>query len=799
MQEKYLCALEFEKIRRRAAEYILCPEANALLLEEQAGQTPDDVRRQLAETDAMTSLLIKNGSPRFSQVEEVAKTLQRAVKGGVLSMAELLEVAATLRNFRELIKWYGLTEHADLPVDDYFYAMTPQPELEKTITEAILSETEMADTASDTLYDVRRKIRSAENSIRDRLDAITRSQSTSKYLQDAVVSIRNGRFVVPVKAEYRGEVGGVIHDVSSSGSTLFVEPTAVVEANAKILQLRNQEQQEIERLLAAYSSQAAAMEPMFSLGYEAMLKLDVLLAKANLALEQKAMCPAVRDDAAFRLVRARHPLIDPAQVVPVDIELGVSYDTMIITGPNTGGKTVTLKTAGLLCAMAQHGYLIPAHESSEVCVWDEVLVDIGDEQSIEQSLSTFSGHIKNITGILEQAHGRTLVLMDELGAGTDPAEGAALAIAVIEELRGMGAKIMATTHYSELKTFALETPGVQNASCEFNVETLRPTYKLSVGVPGKSNAFLISEKLGIAGRVIERAKGHLSEEDRQFDKVLAQLDDLKLQLKEKQDEVEALQETAADAVKDAQAQRDKLIQQGEAELAAAREKARAMAQDVQSQAWALVDELRKLEKEKQRESGQKAIRAREIARRESEKLLLKSDVVHTPPKEYVPLKSVANGQEVYLVELDKTGVVCSQPDRDGLVEVRMGIIKTKAPLQKLAAPPKLQPQKKQPKYAPRPRNTAGGSDSFSEKVARGANMEINLLGMTVEEALLEADRFIDNGVMSGQTTLYLIHGKGTGALRTAIQAHLRRHPSVKSFRLGNYGEGEAGVTVVELK
>ena len=796
MQEKDLKALEFDKIRARAAEGVTCPEAGALLLSEQPGETPDDVRRLLQETDEMTSLLLKNGSPRFSRVEEGRAIVGRAVKGGVLSMAELLEVAAVLRNFRELIRWYAITEHDALAVDDYFYAMTPQPALEKTITEAILSDTEMADTASDTLYDVRRKIRSAENSIRDKLDAVTKNQATAKYLQDAVVSIRNGRFVVPVKAEYRSEVGGVIHDVSSSGATLFVEPTAVVEANAKILQLRSQEKQEIERLLAAYSAQCAEMEPMFSFGYEAMLKLDVLLAKAKLALDEKAMRPQVRDGCGFSLVRARHPLIAPDAVVPVDIALGGEYDTLVITGPNTGGKTVTLKTAGLLCTMARFGYLLPAHESSEVCVYDEILVDIGDEQSIEQSLSTFSGHIRNITGILDKAGPRTLVLMDELGAGTDPAEGAALAVSVIEQLRAQGAQVMATTHYSELKTFALETPGVQNASCEFNVETLRPTYKLSVGVPGKSNAFLISEKLGIRPEIIERAKAHLSEEDRQFDAVLAQLDDLKLQLKEKQAEVEQLRTSAQDAVAKAREERDKLIRQGQAELDAAREKAQRMTQEVQAQAYALADELRKLEKEQNRSAQQRAVRAREIARKDAEKLFAKSDVVHAPQREYTPLKSVQVGQEVYLVELDKTGVVCAKPDRDGLVEVRAGIIRTKAPLSKLAAPPKQQPAPKQ-KY--QPRRTAGREQAIHEHAARSASMEINLLGMTVDEALMETDKFIDNALLTGQTTLYLIHGKGTGALRSAIQAHLRRHPSVKSFRLGTYGEGEAGVTVVELK
>ena len=792
---KYLQSLEFDKIVARACQFVTCPQARVLLQQQKPGENVEQVRAMLAQTDAVAMLLIKNGSARISKVEDVDKVVRRACKGGVLSMGELLEVSYTLRNFRELVQWYGLTEHEALPVDDYFYAITPQPQLEKQIAEAILSPTEMADGASNTLYEIRRSIQRMEGSIRDKLDGITKSQTLGKYLQDAVVSLRNGRFVVPVKAEYRGEVGGVIHDVSSSGSTLFVEPTAVVEANAKILQLRNQEQAEIERILSAFSAQVAELEPMFSLAYDAMLQLDVLFAKAELGLEQKAMCPQVRDERSFSLVRARHPLIDPEKVVPVDISLGESYDTMVITGPNTGGKTVTLKTAGLLNLMAQYGYLIPAHETSSVCVFENILVDIGDEQSIEQSLSTFSGHIKNITEIMDVAGAGSLVLMDELGAGTDPAEGAALAVAVIESLRAKGAKVMATTHYAEMKVFALETAGVQNASCEFNVETLRPTYKLSVGVPGKSNAFLISEKLGLDKNVIERAKAHLSAEDKKFDTVLSQLEDLKLQLKEGQEEMKRLKHAEEHALQQAQEKRDKLIAQGEAELEAAREKARSMAQQVQSDAYRLLDELRKLEKDQKQAAGQRAIRAREIARKESEKLFTHSDVVHAASKVFTPLKSVKVGQEVWLPELDKTGIVMSNPDRDGLVEIRAGIIKTKLPLSQLAAPQKLKPAP-QKKYQPR---RTGSSSSTIDRATRNASMEINLLGLTVEEAIHEADKFIDNGIMSGQSTLYLIHGKGTGALRKALHEHLRRHPNVRSFRLGVYGEGESGVTVVELK
>ena len=793
MEKSYLKTLELEKILNRAAQLAVCPEARTLLLEQDAFETVEEVRYALSQTDAINSLLLKNGSPRFGGVQGVDKVVNRALKGGILSMAELLEVAGALRNFQNLVSWYHITEHDMLPVDDLFYALTPQPTLEKNISSAILSPEEMADTASNTLFEIRRKIRAMENSIRDKLDAIIKNSTTNKFLQDAVVSLRNGRFVVPVKAEYRGEVGGVIHDVSSSGSTVFVEPTAVVEANAKIMQLRSQEKSEIERILAAFTDQVASIEPVFNFSYQAMLNIDVLLAKARLALEQQAYMPQVADGMWFDLKKARHPLIDKDKVVPVDVALGKEYDTLVITGPNTGGKTVTLKTAGLLCAMAQHGLLIPAHEQSTVCVFSEYLVDIGDEQSIEQSLSTFSGHMKKITGILDNAYKNTLVLLDELGAGTDPAEGAALAVSIIEQLRIQGALIMATTHYSEMKVFALETPGVMNASCEFDVESLRPTYKLSVGVPGKSNAFLISEKLGVPPRVIQRAQTHLTNDDKRLDSVLAQLDDLKLQLKASQDEVEKAKAEAEHKLESARKKYDALVKQGETELEAARLKARQMAQQVQDEAYRLTDELRKLQNDEKTSAAQRAARAREIARKETEGLYGKTDVVHNVVKEFVPLKQVKVGQEVVIADIEQTATVMSLPDRNGLVEVRAGILKTKVPLSNLKAPDKLKKPANNGKPKPQPRSTT------VQRVQRKASMEINLLGMTVEEALMETDQFIDHAVMNGQTMVYLIHGKGTGALRKAIHAHLRGHRNVKSFRLGQYGEGEAGVTVVELK
>ena len=791
MDTAYKTTLELDKVLARAVQLCACRETKEMMQDLQPCETPEDERYALEQTNAINSLLIKNGSPRFGSVSEVRRVVAHAQKGGILSMGELLEIAATLRNFAGLSQWYGLSEHDMMPTDDLFYSLAPQPVLERQISDSIISPEEMADTASTTLADLRRKIRQTEDSIRTKLDAIIKNSTTNKFLQDAVVSLRNGRYVVPVRAEYRGEVGGVIHDVSSSGATVFVEPTAVVEANARIMQLRAQEQEEITRILSAFSAQVGSLEPQFSYSYDAMLKIDLLLAKARLAIEQGAFMPAVSDTIHFKLNKARHPLIDKKKVVPVDIALGDEYDTLVITGPNTGGKTVSLKTAGLLNAMAQYGFLIPAHESSVVCNFREYLVDIGDEQSIEQSLSTFSGHMKRISGILELAGHGTLTLLDELGAGTDPAEGAALAVSILEQLRRQGSLLMATTHYAEMKVYALETPGVVNASCEFNVETLMPTYKLSVGVPGKSNAFLISSKLGIPQNIIDAARSHMSNDDKRLDSVLAQLDDLKLQLKVAQGDAEKARYEAEHALESAEKKRDELIKKGEQELEDARRRAHDLMQNVQNEAYALTDELRRIQKDEKTSAAQRAVRAREIARKDTETLLKKTDSKPKPAREFVPLKEVQIGQEVLIAELNQLATVTARPDRNGMVEVRAGIMKTKVPLSGLCVPDKMD---KRPAREPRRSSTRVQLDK-----SRKASMEINLLGYTVDEALTEVDKFLDSGMLRGQQTLYIIHGNGTGALRTAIQKHLRTHKAVKSFRPGRYGEGENGVTVVELK
>ena len=796
MDPIYLKSLELDKIIARAAGMAVCSETKKKLLALQPLTDPDEVRFALSQTDAISSLLLKNGSPRFGGVEGVDKIVRRAVKGGVLSMGELLMVAGTLRNFQNLVAWYGLSDHDMLPTDDLFYALAPQPGLEKQITDAILSPEEMADSASNTLFDLRRKIRATENSIRDKLDMIVRNQTTSRYLQEAVVSLRNGRYVVPVKAEHRGDIGGVIHDVSSTGATIFVEPTAVVEANARIMQLRSQEQAEIERILVSFTGQIAGLEPMFTYSYEAMLDIDVLLAKARLALEQKAWLPQVADDMSFSLKKARHPLIDPAKVVPVDVALGKDYDTMVITGPNTGGKTVTLKTAGLLCAMAQCGFLIPAHESSTVCVFQEYLVDIGDEQSIEQSLSTFSGHMKKITGILEKAWKGTLVLLDELGAGTDPVEGAALAIAIIQHARAKGALIAATTHYAELKTFAMTTAGVENASCEFDVQTLRPTYRLLVGIPGKSNAFAISRRLGLDESVIADAKAQMDSESLRFEDVLAQLEEKRQRLEKAQTEANRLWQQRQEDARKARIFREQMEKAKENARSKGEAEAKRIVREAQQKTEEIFAQLEELRRQQTRAANFQQVNDAKAAIRhnlkEAEAVLHSRDEEPEAPKASRP---IAVGDLVELAGV-KTAATVLNVNGDGSLLLQAGKMKMTVKagqVRLLEAAEEIERRKKQAAAAQRK------NASPQIQLAARAASELDIRGMETLEAESVVENYIDAAVMAKLGTVTIIHGKGTGALRSAVTQELRRHPNIKAFRLGVYGEGEDGVTIVVLK
>ena len=803
MKERTLRVLEFTKIRDRLASKAMTDMGRERCEALVPSSNMTEIQRMQAETEEATVILQYVGASPLVPFSDVRASLTLAEKGATLSPKALLEVAALMQSARAARKALD-TERDNTPIlKELAQRLSTLHNVEQDITNAIISEDEIADRASNELMDIRRHLRGANERIKEKLNQMIRSSAFQKYLQDPIVTMRNDRYCLPVKAEYRGSVPGLVHDQSSTGATLFIEPMAAVEMGNELKTWAAKEKQEIERILAALSAEIAPYADQLRETVETLAELDYIFAKGMLSREMNAVSPKLNQNGYINIIRGRHPLIDREKVVPSNLWMGKDFTSLIITGPNTGGKTVTLKTVGLLTLMAQAGLQVPADLGTELAVFEQVFADIGDEQSIEQSLSTFSGHMKKITGILELAMPHTLVLLDELGAGTDPAEGAALAVAIIEELRRRGVLLMATTHYAELKVFALETKGVVNASCEFDLETLRPTYKLSVGVPGKSNAFLISEKLGIPERVIEAAQQHLSAEDKRLDAVLGQLDDLKLQLKASQDEVEGLKNEAAHQLDAARQKRDELIQQGENELEAARAKARALAQEVESKAYALTDELRQIQKDERMSTQQKAQRAREIAKKESEKLFMGTEVVHNPVKEFVPLKEVKVGQEVCIAELNQLATVLSLPDKNGDVLVRAGIIKTKVPLKGLKQPEKLvketKPQTKAQQRYSRLTGDANRPNGRVERVQRTAKMECNLLGLTVDEALPEVDSFIDRAILNGQTVVYLIHGNGTGALRTAIHKHLRGNRMVKSFRLGRYGEGESGVTVVELK
>ncbi|MBE6887391.1 MAG: endonuclease MutS2 [Ruminococcaceae bacterium] len=797
MKEKSLKSIEYNVITQQLSELCVFNENKEAAVKLVPFTDVEQVGESLLCTDTVMSYMLKYGNPSLDSANGCYDAVVHSTKGGMLSCAELLTVARMYRNFDRIKKWYLQYERNTDAMDWTVMSMTENPQLEKLIFESILSDNQVADTASDELYDIRRKIKKAESAVRERLESYIRNTSYQKYLQEAVITIRQNKFVIPVKAEFKNEINGTVHDVSSSGSTYFIEPAAVAELNNKIMQLFNEEQDEINRILTRLSSMVAQNSVLFFDSYEKMLKIDMVVAKAKLAMRQNAVMPKINSDLKFSIKKARHPLIDKKVVVPTDIELGFDYDTMIITGPNTGGKTVSLKTAGLLCAMACTGMLIPAHESSSVCVFENILVDIGDEQSIEQSLSTFSGHMKNIGTILKQANEKSLVLMDELGAGTDPAEGAALALSIIEKLRSKGSKVMATTHYGELKVYALETQGVQNASCEFDTNTLMPTYKIIMGVPGKSNAFYISKRLGIDDDIIENAKRHLSEDEKRLDGVLAQLEDLKKQLKAGQDEIEMLKDYAGTKMRQAEEKSAKILKEAQAQADAITEKAKLNAQKVQDEAYRLSDELKVLQKQENISAQQRLQKAREIARKDTAKLISsvekdETDVIALPKAE-----NVKKGDRVVIGSLNKQAVVQGPANKDGMVEVMAGVIKTRVHISDLYQDIAPAPKQKQSGGM---RNVRQGTRNNTTSAAtRNASMEINVIGQTVDEAIIEVDRFLDNCFINRQHTVYIIHGKGTGALRSGIHQFLKKHKHVSYFRLGTYGEGEAGVTVVELK
>ena len=783
--DKHTKALELDKILEMVAEECSSQDGAQLARELEPVHTAAEAQWLLGETDAAFVAMAKYGAPSFYGMKNVTNPLRRAQAGGGLGLRELLDIGATLRTIRGLTQWWGKSGNVTTALTPRFEVLAPNKYLEEKIFTCIVNEEEVADNASPALAFIRRKIRAASQRVRDQLDKLIHSQAHQKHLQESIVTQRGGRYVVPVKAEFRGEVPGLVHDTSASGATVFVEPMSVVEANNEIRVLRSDEQDEIARILLELSGEAGSFADSIIESYHYAVELDLIFAKAQVAYKMKAVVPQVGEDGKIALHAARHPLIAKEKVVPTDITLGVEFDTLIITGPNTGGKTVALKTIGLLTLMAMCGLMIPAGEGSRVAVFRHILADIGDEQSIEQSLSTFSSHMVNIIHIFEVADNSSLILLDELGAGTDPVEGAALAEAIIQELRGRGVRLACTTHYAELKAYAIQTPGVENGSCEFDVATLRPTYRLLIGVPGKSNAFAITQRLGMDTAIVDRARELVSREGNAFEQVVGRLEEDRRKM---EDELEALRASAAQAKANAEASqrlKDEAEAQAKKEIDRARQEAAQIVQKTRQRADALVGELEELRRQKN-----KQLSAEQKARLRSglKELESSSDPVHQRRDDnYVLPRPLVAGDEVLLYDIDKEATVLELP-KDGTVLVQAGIIKTRVPLGNVRLLSKRQLKKKNPT------RTVTKNVSTPE-----TSSSLDLRGQTVEEALMEVDNFLDRASRMHLSQVTIIHGKGTGALRTAVQQHLRRCSQVKSFRLGTYGEGESGVTIAELK
>lgn len=788
-------ALELDKVLSRLAKFTCCEDSREKAFSLMPESNLDLAQSLMNQTVDAHMLMARFGGPSFGGLQNVNNSLSRASAGGVLTMRELLDIAEVLRAIRALCEWRAKNSGVETGIDVFFDALTPNKYLEEKITSAIISEDEMSDNASPTLYDIRRKIRAASSRVRDQLDKMVRSQHYQKFLREAIVTVRNGRYVVPVRVEHRGEVKGLVHDTSSSGATVFIEPAAVVEANNEIKVLQSKERDEIERILTELSAEAGSFYEGIKASYECAVELDVIFAKAKLAYEMKACAPTLNDCGRINLRHARHPLIDPKKVVATDVELGIGFDTLIITGPNTGGKTVSIKTIGLLSLMAMCGLMIPAGDRSELSVFENVFADIGDEQSIEQSLSTFSSHMTNIINIVSQVNDSSLVLIDELGAGTDPVEGAALAMSILERIHEKGAKIAATTHYAELKAYALQTPGIENGSCEFDVASLRPTYKLLIGVPGRSNAFAISSRLGMENGIIERAKQLVSDENVSFENTVQSLEESRQEYEAKKHEAEKLMVQAEAEKKQAQKYKESIEELREKELENARSQAMRIIEQAKRSAYALTQELEKLKKEseKSRDKAEMARRAKQLMRRSMGEFdEITNPVVELGDNEdYVLPRPIKVGDEVLLVDIGKNATVTALSNKKDEIEVLAGIMKMRTPISNVRL------ADKKAKQTAKKRTPAAHEHVF--RPADGGKSECDLRGMNVEEAIIEIDRRIDYCMRMGLNELSIIHGKGTGALRKGVQEYLRKHRFVKSFRLGTFGEGESGVTIATLK
>lgn len=746
-------------------------------------------------TDDAKRLINAKGYPSFSAQERVVPAAERAYKGAILSPQELLEIASLLRSARSVIDYSSADRTFDTSLDEIFTRLMPCRELENNITRSIISEDMIADEASPALADIRRKVRLANNKIKDTLQSYVGGVRI-KYLQENIVTMRNGRYVIPVKAEYRNEIKGLVHDTSSSGATLFIEPISVVEANNELKTLAAEEEREIERILASLSSDCGNACSIISINYHSITELAFYFACATLANQMRAEMPNIVDERRIELKRARHPLIDRHKVVPIDVSIGEGYNTLIITGPNTGGKTVTLKTLGLFVLMAQSGLQIPALESSTLGIFSEVLVDIGDEQSIEASLSTFSSHMVNVADILGRVSDRSLVLFDELGSGTDPIEGAALAISILEHTAKCGALSAATTHYAELKVYALETPGVQNASCEFDIETLRPTYRLIVGTPGKSNAFAISEKLGIPEEIISRAGQLIKRENKNFEDVIERLDTSRIEMEKERAEAERLRSEFELFKKNAEDELKRKIARSEEEIAKQTLKARQILDSARASSefiFRQLEELRKTEdKDKRAEMMASAREEMRKRMRESESLMTGVDIRELVEDDNYKLpRPLKVGDKVFLTTIKKEGVVTALADKKGQISVTSGILKTKV------TEDKLRLIDGNVKYVSdtTPKVNEG---KVKKSITSTFKPEIDVRGMIGDDAWFVVDKYIDDAVLAGMPTIRIIHGKGTGALRAALWKYFKSDRRIKSYRHAEYGEGDAGVTVITL-
>ena len=794
---KHFLSLELDKVLLRLAERTACDDAREAALALRPETDIDLARSLMNQTRDAHMLLARFGGPSFGGLKNVNNALRRAEAGSVLNMRELLDIASVLRTIRGLSQWRDSNAGVETVLDPLFGGLTPNKFLEDAINGAILSEEEMADNASPELAAIRRKIRVQESKIREQLEKMTRSSAYSKYLQENIITMRNGRYVVPVKAEHRGEVPGLVHDTSSSGATVFIEPMSVVSANNEIKVLQSAERDEIDRILLQLSATAGGFCNTIENGYACAVELNVIFAKAQLAYSMKASVPEINDKGIIELRAARHPLIDPRKVVPVDIRLGEDFSTLVITGPNTGGKTVSIKTLGLLSLMAMCGLMLPVNDQSRISVFDEILADIGDEQSIEQSLSTFSAHMTNIIDILERTNDRSLVLIDELGAGTDPVEGAALAMAVLENLAAKGARIAATTHYAELKAYALQTPGVENACCEFDVQTLRPTYRLLIGVPGRSNAFAISERLGMRKEVVDRARALVDDTSIRFEDVVDQLELSRLNMEKERENAAAVTRDADAARKEAERLKQEAIDLRNKELENAKAQALRITEQARREANTLLMELEKLRKErdKAQDAAELARRARRTVRKGLDAIDEAADPVVSlfdEDEDYELPRPLQVGDNVLIASLGKQAKVQALPDKNGNVEVMAGTAKMRVRLTELRL---LTEQ--QAKLQKNTRRVVQGNGESNLNLA--AETRLDLRGMLVDDCLIELDRFIDHAIRTGVSDFTVVHGKGTGALRNAVRQYLRKSPYVKTSRPGVYGEGEDGVTIVSLK